>query len=158
MGIQVNRFYRHRVRQNVHIPVVDGTTVSADLGGSGLITQCLTGIIAVIGNHQVIEPYAQGNKCQQSQHSAAQHDSSLLPGIRPYTASMDFPCFHLVSALPYLNSDSAFKWAARETLAAHCSSYSSVSGGILIMQTNQPGRYGTDPNRWAAPEGVQRLE
>ena len=67
VGIQVHILHALAAGQNIHIPVVNKSTVCCHLGGAGLIPQRQAGIIIIVPDHQIKKLRRHRNKCQYAQ-------------------------------------------------------------------------------------------
>ena len=136
-GVEIYILHRHIRCQQVHIPVVDIAPAGSDRGCPGLIAQGQSGIVIIIDDHQVVQPPEHQQHTADSQDSHDQHQPDMLGAVQAH--SFVGLLFGLSSHhAPTLSSIAKYhKRAARETLAAHCSSYSTVCAFALFMRTGR---------------------
>ena len=136
-GVEIYILHRHIRCQQVHIPVVDIPPAGSDRGCPGLIAQGQSGIVIIIDDHQVVQPTDHQQHPADPQDSHDQHQPDMLGAVQAH--SFVGLLFGLSSHhAPTLSSIAKYhKRAARETLAAHCSSYSTVCAFALFMRTSR---------------------
>ena len=88
VGVQVDILPVFGKSQDFQIPVIDGSPVGGDGGGTGLVPQRQVGIVIVLCYHQAVQPDQHGYKGKDAQENPGQHHAPVLAAVHPQSAEL----------------------------------------------------------------------